>query len=105
MSASETRLHEIFVLNVALQLFDGVATWQGHLLWGEGNPVLQTIMATLGVGATLLLFKAKACAFLVLLRRCWRHRAAYDALLAVALLYVSLSFVPWMARYVSLLEA
>lgn len=99
----ESRLHQLFVLNVALQLFDGIATWQGHFLWGEGNPVLQILMASLGVGATLVLFKAKACAFLVVLRRCWRYREAYDALVVLAAFYTSFSLVPWMARFVSLL--
>ena len=102
---SEARLHQLFVLNVALQLFDGIATWQGHFLWGEGNPVLQAMMASLGVGATLIVFKAKACGFLVVLRRCWRYREAYDALVVLATFYTSFSLVPWMARFVSLLVA
>ena len=103
MPVSETRLHQLFVLNVALQLFDGIATWQGVRVWGEGNPVLQALMLTFGVGATLLLFKAKACAFLVVLRRCWRYREAYEALLVLAVFYGSFSFLPWMTRFVSLL--
>jgi hypothetical protein len=103
MGVSESRLHQVFVLNVALQLFDGIATWQGHRLWGEGNPVLQILMASLGVGVTLMLFKAKACAFLVVLRRCWRYREAYDALLVLAAFYTWFSLVPWMARFMSLL--
>jgi len=105
MMISEERLHQLFLLNVALQLFDGVATWQGAHLWGEGNPMLQVLMAYLGVGMTLVLFKVKACGFLVVLRRCWRHRAAYDALVVLALVYSGLSFVPWMVRFVSLLDA
>ena len=95
----------MFVLNVALQLFDGIATYQGHWLWGEGNPVLQANMAWLGVGLALVLFKAKACGFLVVLRRCWRYREAYDALLVLAVFYGSFSFLPWMVRIVSLLDA
>ena len=104
MPVSQTRLHQLFVLNVALQLFDGVATWQGHRLWGEGNPLLGNLMASIGVGMTLVLFKAKACAFLVVLRRCWRYREAYEALLVLAAFYGGLSSVPWMLRLVSLLE-
>ena len=103
MPIPESRLHQVFVLNVALQLFDGIATWQGHWLWGEGNPVLQTLMASLGVGFTLMLFKAKACALLVVLRRCWRYREAYDALIVLAAFYTSFSLLPWMLRFVSLL--
>jgi len=105
MVVTEARLHQLFVLNVALQLFDGVATWQGMTLWGEGNPMIEVMMASLGVGLALVLFKAKACALLVVLRRCWRYREAYDALLVLAGLYTCFSFVPWMVRFVSLLEA
>jgi hypothetical protein len=105
MVVTETRLHQLFVLNVALQLFDGIATWQGTKLWGEGNPMMAVVMGSLGVGVALLLFKAKACALLVFLRRCWRHREAYDALAVLAGCYAVLSFVPWMLRFVSLLDA
>ena len=104
MPVPESRLHQLFVLNVALQLFDGIATWQGVHLWGEGNPVMQVLMASLGVGLALLLIKAKACIFLVLLRRCWRYREAYEALVVLAAFYTWFSFVPWMARFVSLLR-
>ncbi len=105
MSAAESRLHQLFILNITLQLFDGVATWQGLTFWGEGNPVVQIAMASVGVGLALLFFKAKACALLVILRRCWRHPEAYHALLVVAGFYTWFSFVPWMVRFVSLLEA
>ena len=102
MSAAEARLHQLFVLNVALQLFDGIATWQGHVFWGEGNPVLYTTMTSLGVSAALVLFKAKACAFLVILRRCWRHPEAYHALQVLAAFYTSFSLVPWLTRFLSI---
>ena len=36
---SHRTLHELFVLNVCLQLFDGVATYHGVAHWGEGNPI------------------------------------------------------------------
>lgn len=105
MVVPETRLHQLFVLNVALQLFDGIATWQGFFRWGEGNPIVELVMASLGVGVALVLVKAKACACLIVLRRCWRHREAYDALLVLAAVYGACSFVPWMYCLVSLLEA
>ena len=104
MVVTESRLHQLFVLNVALQLFDGIATWQGTSLWGEGNPMMAVVMGSLGVGFGLLLFKVKACALLVLLRRCWRYREAYDALVVLAGCYVVFSFLPWMLRLVSLLD-
>ena len=99
MSVTEDRLHQLFVLNVALQLFDGIATWQGHFIWGEGNPMMHVMMTSLGVSSALVLFKAKACAFLVILRRCWRHPEAYDALLVLAVFYTTFSLVPWLARF------
>lgn len=105
MGVTETRLHQLFVLNVALQLFDGIATFHGHWRWGEGNPMLHILMTSMGVSAALVLFKAKACVFLVVLRRCWRYPEAYDALFVLAVFYASFSFVPWLVRFVSLLHA
>ena len=105
MARSEARFHDLFVLNVALQLFDGVASWQGVQMWGEGNPVLAGLMTMLGVEVTLLLFKANACGFLVLIRRCWRTQLSYDALIGLAALYTGLSLVPWTVHFVSLLGA
>jgi hypothetical protein len=105
MTIPESRLHELFVLNVALQLFDGVATWQGHWIWGEGNPVVHVVMSSMGVGAALVFFKAKACAFLVILRRCWRYREAYDALLVLAVFYTTFSLIPWLTRFLSIVDA
>ena len=102
MRVSEYDLHQLFVLNVALQLFDGIATWQGHWIWGEGNPFVHVMMTTFGVTLALALFKAKACAFLVVLRRCWRHQEAYDALRVLAVFYTSFSLVPWLVRFMVL---
>jgi hypothetical protein len=102
----EQRLHQLFLLNIALQLFDGVATYQGlRLQWCEGNPLLAAAMPTLGIGSTLLLFKAKACGFLVLLRRAGARSLPYaqESLIAVATAYAFLSFIPWMTRLLSLL--
>jgi hypothetical protein len=105
MLIAEARLHQVFVLNLVLQLFDGIATWQGVHVWGEGNPVLELVMASVGVGIAVLLAKVFASAFLVMLRRCWRYREAYAALIVVATFYTAFSFVPWMLCLVSLLEA
>ena len=99
MAAS--RLHELFVLNVALQLFDGVATWCGVAHWPEGNPLVRAAMGVLGTQQALLLYKAQACACLLLLRR------SAAPMLAVPVLRryfeeLGLSFVPWMTRFLSL---
>lgn len=96
------QLHELFLLNVVLQLFDGVATRQGLGCWNEGNPLLRASMAVLGPEQALLLFKANACACLVLLRRSSATRLAVASLRMAAALYFVLSFVPWTRRLLSL---
>ena len=98
------RLHQLFLLNLCLQLFDGIATYQGlRLHWGEGNPLLLAAMSYLGAGTTLLLFKAKACGFLVVLRRLGERPLVYEAMAALAVVYGFFSFIPWMGRILSLL--
>ena len=101
-NVEERVLVALLFINLWLQLFDGIATWQGHWIWGEGNPVVHVMMTTLGVSLALALFKAKACAFLVVLRRCWRHQEAYDALRVLAVFYTSFSLVPWLVRFIAL---
>jgi hypothetical protein len=96
------QLHELFLLNLALQLFDGVATLQGHACWNEGNPLIRSTMQILGVEHTLLLFKAQACGCLVLLRRSGAPGLAALGFRIGATFYLGLSFVPWMARFLSL---
>jgi hypothetical protein len=105
MDVREERLHQLFLLNICLQVFDGVATYQGLLWhWDEGNPLLVATMPYLGVGPTLALFKAKACAFLLLLRRLGNRPLVHESLIVLAILYTMLSFVPWLTRIVSLLR-
>jgi hypothetical protein len=98
---STALIHQLFLLNISLQLFDGVATYQGVHLWGEGNPWIHETMGLLGVGPALLLWKAKACGCLVLARRMQAH-AAVGVLGVSAVVYGVLSFVPWMHRFLSL---
>ena len=101
-----SRLHQLFLLNVCLQMFDGMATYQGLLYhWNEGNPLLLATMPYLGVGTTLLLFKAKACGFLIVLRRLGERPLVYESLVVLATVYTFLSFIPWMTRLLSLLGA
>jgi hypothetical protein len=99
------QLHELFLLNIALQLFDGVATWQGLPRWQEGNPFIRAAIETAGAGPALMLYKAQACACLLLLRRSAAPALAAWMLAAGAGLYIGLSFVPWMMRFVSLVGA
>jgi hypothetical protein len=100
----DQRVYQLFLLNLCLQLFDGVATYQGlQFHWTEGNPIILRSMTYFGVGSTLLLFKAKACGFLFLLRQHAGHPFVYESLVVLATVYSCLSFVPWLACLVSLL--
>ena len=51
-----------------------------------------------GVGPALLLWKAKACGYLLLAQR-MQARAAVSVLGVCAGAYLTLSFVPWMQRF------
>jgi hypothetical protein len=93
-------VHHLFLLNLCLQLFDGVATYHGVAgdPAGEGNPLVAAAMVHLGIGSALLLFKAKACGLLVLLRRLAGRPLVGEALASVAAMYAAFSFVPWMLK-------
>src|SRR5438445_252628 len=89
------RLYQLFLLNLCLQIFDGVATYEGvRLHWSEGNPLLLNIMPYLGLGTTLLLFKAKACGFLLVLRRLDTRPFVCESMIVLAAVYVFFSFIP-----------
>jgi hypothetical protein len=100
MSGERRRVYDLFVLNIALQLFDAVATYQGlRLGWNEANPLLVASFAHVGVGATLLLFKAKACGLLFLLNRYQQYRIVAPTLSFLAGVYCVMSLVPWLTKY------
>ena len=90
-------VHHLFLLNLCLQLFDGIATYYG--VAGdpafEGNPLLASTMTHIGIGTALLLFKAKACGLLLLLRRLAGRPLVAEALASVAAAYGIFSFIPW----------
>ena len=97
-------IHQLFLLNICLQLFDGVATYYGIVSpEGEGNPIVAAAMTQLGIGSALLLFKAKACGCLLVVRRLASQRVAGGALAAVAGTYAVFSFLPWMSRILQML--
>ncbi len=104
--ASASPVFVLFLLNISLQLFDGLATYQGILLgWKEGNPLLQSLMAYWGVGWALLFFKVKACLLLVFLRSLPHPLLVSVALAFTAAAYFLLSFVPWLSHYLLLFLA
>ena len=91
-------VHTLFLLNLGLQLFDGLSTYQGvQLGWQESNPLLQALMMHWGVGWALLGVKSAACALLLLLRCLGTNRLIARALTLTAAYYFTLSFLPWMS--------
>jgi Domain of unknown function (DUF5658) len=103
MPPEHRRVYDLFVLNIALQLFDAVATYQGLRVGvQEGNPILAAAFATFGVVPALLLFKAKACGFLFLLNRHPTSRMVAPTLSFLAGVYCLVSLVPWLTKFVLL---
>jgi len=95
-------LRRLFALNILLQLVDGVLTYRAEPLgFHEANPLVSASMATLGLGSALLLFKAQACGFLVLLR--WKAPPVLGALAlwSTALGYSFLAVVPWLGKFLA----
>src|SRR5215510_5832106 len=89
-------IHVLFWMNVSLQLWDGVATYQG-LKWGghELNPILRASITQWGMVRALLGWKLLACGLLVFLRMVHQRALAVKALTVTATAYVCFSLVPW----------
>ena len=97
-------IQRLFILNICLQVFDGVATYQAvGSPAGEGNPLVAAAMTEIGIGYALLLFKAKACGCLVMLRGMAGRALVGVALTLLAATYGALSFFPWMSRILAML--
>jgi hypothetical protein len=104
MTPRSRRIYDLFVLNVALQIFDAVATYEGlQIGWKEGNPILVRAFEFFGVLPALLLFKAEACGLLFLLNRNREHRVVGPALMLLAAVYCAMSLFPWMFKFSALL--
>jgi hypothetical protein len=101
--AMDAELRQLFALNVLLQLFDGLVTYQGvRLGMLEGNPILAAAFPALGLGSALMLFKAQACGFLVLLRRSAPPALGMQALWLIAVTYTLGSVAPWIGKLLPL---
>jgi len=88
----------LVALNLALQLFDGLATYVGWAEHGELNPILMAGFARFGAGPTILAAKLIAIMF-VLVIAATPHRALAAIGLTITLTaYTALSFVPWSQR-------
>jgi Domain of unknown function (DUF5658) len=96
-------LNRLLVLNIVLQAFDGIATYQGlQMGFREANPLLLFCFAWLGVGPALLLFKTNACALLWLVKRTTPLRVGVPLLRGLAAVYCLLSLGPWLGKFISL---
>ncbi len=97
-SLRERVVGALVLMNLALQLFDGVATYVGlHAGFNEGNPLLAWAFGTLGPASALCLFKLEACACVLVLWRLRWSRLAVPALAISAAVYALCSFGPWTA--------
>jgi hypothetical protein len=100
MTALGGRVYDLFVLNIALQLFDAVATYQGlQFGFGEANPLLRNAFELFGVLPALLQFKAVACGLLFLMNRHPTHGVVAGALTATAGVYSVFSLCPWLGKF------
>jgi hypothetical protein len=98
----QVTLYRLFVLNMALQLFDGVATYQGlRVGFQEANPILIQAFALIGVLPTLVLYKAYACGLLVVLHRVTPARLGIPIMQGLAAVYCVLSLGPWLGKFAS----
>jgi Domain of unknown function (DUF5658) len=86
------------LLNVALQIFDGVATYVGWQQHGEMNPILSAGFDRFGAGPTLVAAKLGAMLFVIVLATTPRRRLATIGLAITFTAYTAFSFVPWSQR-------
>lgn len=94
-------MHALFLVNVGLQLCDGLATYYGvHRGMPEANPLLHASITQWGVGWALFSWKALACGLLVFLRTVVKSRVlAVKALTLTATVYLCFSLLPWLAVF------
>jgi hypothetical protein len=92
----ERAIFALVVVNLALQLFDGVATYAGlHAGFAEGNPLLVWAFGRLGTLEALCLFKLQACVCVLVLWSLRANRLAAPALALSAAVYAACSLAPW----------
>jgi Domain of unknown function (DUF5658) len=92
------RLAILVGMNLALQLFDGIATYVGWTQHGEMNPILAAGFARFGAGPTLLIAKALAIALVIVIATTPRRSLATIGLAITFTAYTAFSFVPWAQR-------
>lgn len=96
VSASSWLIPLLFILNLELQAWDGLATYYGLALdVPEGNPFVRTVIEHLGAGWGLLIVKGLACGWLFVLRVFSEYVPCVQGLLLTAVSYFVFSFLPW----------
>jgi uncharacterized protein DUF5658 len=86
----------LFVVNLFLQTWDGLATYYGLALGvQEGNPLVRAGIEQLGAGWALLSAKGLACGLLFVLRAFSQYVLCVGGLLLTAVSYFVFSFLPW----------
>jgi hypothetical protein len=99
-TSPEAKLGALLTLNLVLQLFDGIATYQGlGIGWEEANPLLVAAFDVTGVGPGLLAFKLQACVLLLLVHRFTPVPVGIKVLRLLAAVYCTFSLAPWMAKF------
>jgi hypothetical protein len=98
----ERGIRVLVLVNVGLQVFDGVATYIGlHAGFSEGNPILLWALGQIGPASALFVFKLQACLCLLLIWLARRSWLTAPALAACAAIYVVCSLAPWTAALAS----
>jgi len=104
LGSKERAIGALLLLNLWLQIFDGVATYLGISAgFPEGNPLVAATFHHLGVVPALCLAKVYACGCLLViwhLRR--RSPLVFPALVATAAAYLVGSVAPWGATLAAL---
>lgn len=90
----------LVALNLALQFFDGIATYVGWERHGEMNPILSAGFAHVGAGPTLLVAKSIAIMLVLMLAMLPRRGLAFIGLAITCTAYTAFSFVPWAQRLI-----
>jgi hypothetical protein len=86
----------VLLVFLMAQCLDGVLTYVGVVTYGttiEANPIIATMMAHFGHGFALMTAKTVAG----LLGICLHLRQVHVAVAVLALFYVAVAVIPWMA--------
>ena len=97
-------LYQLLILNIVLQVFDGIATYAGlNLGIHEGNPLLRSAFHLWGVIPALLVVKCQAVGLLLFLYRIAGEQLAMPALGMLAGVYSACSLIPWIGVFLMFL--